>query len=81
MTYTTTSDFRMNMAEYLDKVKMGAVLFLWRRKKKEFVILPSSMIDEEDLEILKSKRLKELIEERKQQKTFSLEEVENLLGV
>lgn len=41
MTYASITDFRTNLANYLEKVKYDkTILILWKRHKKEFIILP-----------------------------------------
>lgn len=64
------------MSRYLADVAKGTPLYVWRRDKKEFVIIPTSLIDEEDIESLQSIHLAWLIAERRAQETISLEEME-----
>lgn len=41
MTYANITDFRTNLAWYLDEVKYKkTALILWKRQKKEFILLP-----------------------------------------
>lgn len=61
MTIATTTDFRKHMSEYLEQIKKGDVLFLGRRKKKEFVVLPVELFDEEDIETLRSEKLAAIV--------------------
>ena len=81
MTYATTSEFRSNMSNYLEEVRKWEVLYLWRRNKKEFVIVPTSLIDEEDIEIMQSKYLAEKIAKARKSKRYSLDEVKKSLWI
>ena len=81
MTYATTSEFRSNMSNYLEEVRKWEVLYLWRRNKKEFVIVPTSLIDEEDIEIMQSKNLAEKIAKARKSKRYSLDEVKKSLWI
>lgn len=41
MTYANITDFRTNLSNYLEKVKYEkTILILWKRQKKEFIVLP-----------------------------------------
>ncbi len=73
--YATTSDFRKGMSDYLEQVKQGDVLCLGRRNKKEFMIVPTSLLDEEDIEIMQSKHLAQKIAQARREETISLEEL------
>ena len=69
------------MTEYLEQVKKWDLLYLWRRNKKEFVIIPMTLIDEEDVEILQSRYLREKIAESRKSERVSFDEVVESLGV
>lgn len=45
MNVITTTDFRKNMAQYLDQIKIWNILYLWRRKRPEFVLLPTHLLE------------------------------------
>jgi hypothetical protein len=63
------------MSDYLEQVKQGDVLCLGRRNKKEFMIVPTSLLDEEDIEIMQSKHLAQKIAQARREETISLEEL------
>lgn len=80
MTIATTTDFRQHMSDYLDMIKKWEILYLWRRKKKEFVILPIELIDEEDVEMLRSTYLSTTVSDRRAEPTLSLDDIQSSLS-
>ena len=79
MSVITTTEFRSNLSDYLAEIKKWHLIFLWRRKKKEFVVLPIELFDEEDVEMLQSRNLSDTVEKRRKEKTVSFEDAESLL--
>ncbi len=79
MNTITTTEFRSHMSDYLDDIKKWDVLFLWRRNKKEFIILPIELLDVEDIESLKSAHLAKKIAQARSEEKVSIHDIEQFL--
>lgn len=75
MTVVTTTHFRSHLSDYLELVKEWKQLVFGRRGKKEFIVLPYGLLDEEDIEVLQSRHLAKIVAESRKGNTVSLEEV------
>ena len=77
----TTTMFRNNLSEYLDRVRDGETLYLGRRNKKEFIVLPADLFSDEDIEALQSKTLRNKIQNALQSKTLSHAELLTMFDI
>lgn len=82
MNAVSISEFRKNMATYLEQVKYKRKpLLLGKRSNPDFVILPG--LDKEEAEMYASKEFRRKVEEGREQvrqgKFYTIEEVEERL--